>query len=177
MPMNMAQMSFPCSFRRARKSEALRTVTARPVRFAFAQHTLPVTRSVGRSMSYHGFTLVEVLVALAVLAIALAAVMRAMAQAVDTTVSLREHSVALWVAQNRLMEHEMRQDWPAADTIDGEAEMGGEKWYWREQVSTTPEPKIRRIEITVRRTADSKDTRARLVGYLRNKLGTKPPVT
>ena len=59
-----------------------------------------------------GFTLVEVLVALAVLAIALAAVMRAMAQAVDTTVSLREHSVALWVAQNRLMEHEMRQDWP-----------------------------------------------------------------
>lgn len=124
-----------------------------------------------------GFTLVEVLVALAVLAIALAAVMRAMAQAVDTTVSLRDHSVALWVAQNRLTEHEMRQDWPAADTIDGEAEMGGEKWYWREQVSTTPEPKIRRIEITVRRTADSKDTRARLVGYLRNKLGTKSPGT
>jgi general secretion pathway protein I len=127
--------------------------------------------------SSRGFTLVEVLVALAVLAIALAAVMRAMAQAVDTTVSLREHNVALWVAQNRLVEHEMRQDWPAADTIDGEAEMGGEKWYWREQVSTTPEPKMRRIEITVRRTSDSKDTRAKLVGYLRNKLGAKPPGT
>ncbi|GEM_PF-419539 len=177
MPMNMAQIRFPCSFRRVRKSEALRTITARSVRFAFAQHTLPVTRSVGRSISYRGFTLVEVLVALAVLAIALAAVMRAMAQAVDTTVSLREHSMALWVAQNRLTEHQMRQDWPAADTIDGEAEMGGEKWYWREQVSTTPEPKIRRIEITVRRTADSKDTRARLVGYLRNKLGIKAPGT
>jgi general secretion pathway protein I len=127
--------------------------------------------------SSRGFTLVEVLVALAVLAIALAAVMRAMAQAVDTTVSLREHNVALWVAQNRLVEHEMRQDWPAADTIDGEALMGGEKWFWREQVSTTPEPKIRRIEITVRRTADSKDTRAKLVGYLRNKVGTNSPAT
>ena len=177
MPINMVQMKFPCSFRRVRKSEALCTITARPVRFAFVQHILPVTRFVGRPMSCRGFTLVEVLVALAVLAIALAAVMRAMAQAVDTTVSLRDHSVALWVAQNRLTEHEMRQDWPAADTINGETEMGGEKWYWREQVSTTPEPKIRRIEITVRRTADSKDTRARLVGYLRNKLGTKSPGT
>ena len=177
MPMDMAQIKFPCSFRRVHKNEALRTITAHPVRFAFAQHTLPVTRFVGRPMSCRGFTLVEVLVALAVLAIALAAVMRAMAQAVDTTVSLREHNVALWVAQNRLTEHQMRQDWPAADTIDGEAEMGGEKWYWREQVSTTPEPKIRRIEITVRRTPDSKDTRARLVGYLRNKLGTSTPGT
>jgi general secretion pathway protein I len=117
-----------------------------------------------------GFTLIEVLVALAVLAIALAAVMRAMAQAVDNTVSLREHAVALWVAQNRLTEHQMRQDWPAADTINGETEMGGEKWYWREQVSTTPEPKMRRVEITVRRSPDSKDARAKLVGYLRNKL-------
>jgi general secretion pathway protein I len=120
--------------------------------------------------SHTGFTLVEVLVALAVLAIALAAVMRAMAQSVDTTVTLREHNMALWVAQNQLATHQMRQDWPAPDTIDGEAEMGGMKWYWREQVSATPEPQMRRIEITVRSRPDSKDTRAKLVGYLRNKI-------
>ena len=117
-----------------------------------------------------GFTLVEVLVALAVLAIALAAIMRTMAQAIDTTAALRERGVALWVAQNRLAVRQMRQDWPAADTIDGESEMGGEKWFWREQVSTTPEPKIRRIEITVRRLHDNKETLAKLVGYL-----LKPP--
>ena len=115
-----------------------------------------------------GFTLVEVLVALAVLAIALAAVMRAMAQAIDTTATLRQHEVALWVAQNRLVQHEMGQDWPSVDTTNGDADMGGRKWYWREQVSTTPEPKIRRIEITIRETADSKETVAKLVGYLRN---------
>lgn len=120
-----------------------------------------------------GFTLVEVLVALAVLAIALAAVMRTMGQAIDTTAALRERSVALWVAQNRLAQHRMRQDWPAVDTIDGDAEMGGEKWFWREQVSTTPEPKIRRIEITVRRVSDSKETLAKLVGYLLNTTATK----
>ena len=117
-----------------------------------------------------GFTLMEVLVALAVLAIALAAIMRTMAQAIDTTAALRERGVALWVAQNRLAVRQMRQDWPATDTIDGESEMGGEKWFWREQVSTTPEPKIRRIEITVRRLPDNRETLATLVGYL-----LKPP--
>jgi len=115
-----------------------------------------------------GFTLVEVLVALAVLAIALIAVLRTMGQAVDTTIALRERNVALWVAQNRLTEHRIRRDWPAPDTKDGEAEIGGEKWFWREQVSTTPEPRIRRIEITIRRDTDSPNTQAKLVGFLRN---------
>ena len=67
----------------------------------------------------------------------------------------------------------MRRDWPAADTKDGDAEIGGVKWYWREQVSTTPESRIRRIEITVRRIADSQNTQAKLVGYLRNTTDTK----
>jgi general secretion pathway protein I len=128
-----------------------------------------------------GFTLVEVLVALAVLAIALTAVMRTMAQAIDATATLRERNVALWVAQNRLAEHQMRRDWPAADTKDGDVELGGDKWFWREQVSTTPEPDIRRIEITIRRHADSENTQARLVGYLRNTTsstgGANPPGT
>jgi general secretion pathway protein I len=118
-----------------------------------------------------GFTLVEVLVALAVLAIALTAVMRTMAQAIDATATLRERNVALWVAQNQLAEHQMRRDWPAADAKDGDTEIGGEKWFWREQVSTTPDATIRRIEITIRRQAGSEETQARLVGYLRNTTG------
>lgn len=126
---------------------------------------------------HRGFTLVEVLVALAVLAIALAAILRTMGQAIDATTTLRERGTALWVAQNRLVEHQMRRDWPAADTKNGDVEIGGVKWFWREQVSTTPEPRIRRIEITVRRSADSQDTQATLVGYLRNTVETKPAGT
>jgi hypothetical protein len=63
----------------------------------------------------------------------------------------------------------MRRDWPEPATKDGESEIGGMKWFWREQVSTTPEPKIRRIEITVRLNPDSQHTQARLVGYLRDR--------
>jgi len=112
-----------------------------------------------------------------VLAIALTAVMRTMAQAIDATATLRERNVALWVAQNQLAEHQMRRDWPAADTKDGDTEIAGEKWFWREQVSTTPDASIRRIEITIRHQAGSEETQARLVGYLRNTTGSSGGVS
>lgn len=113
-----------------------------------------------------GFTLVEVLIALAVLAIALAAVMRVVVQAIDTTAALRDHIIALTVAQDRLALHQLRGDWPAPDTTTGTREQGGREWHWQEQVSTTPYAQLRRIEIEVR-DADDKNTLAHLVGILR----------
>lgn len=114
-----------------------------------------------------GFTLIEVLMALAVLAIALAAILRTVGQSIDLTVDLRDRALAGWVAQNRLIAHQLQKDWPAAETTDGQTEMGGRVWRWREQVSTTPEPALRRIEIEIR--ADRGEQRlARLVGFLEN---------
>jgi general secretion pathway protein I len=114
-----------------------------------------------------GFTLVEVLVALAVLAITLTAVMRTTAQAIDTSFALRERNLATWVAQDRLATHQITRHWPSIDTIDGDVEMAERKWFWREQVSSTPQANIRRIEITVRANANDRAALARLVGYLR----------
>ena len=112
-----------------------------------------------------GFTLIEVLVALAVLAIALAAVMQTVTYSIDITANLRDHNVALWVAQNRLTQHQVTLSWPAPDTTEGSVEMAGRTWYWRELVSTTPEAQMRRIAIEVR--ADkTKEALARLNGYL-----------
>ena len=113
-----------------------------------------------------GFTLVEVLIALAVLAIALAAVMRVVGQAIDTTVALRDHTIALSVAQDRLAVHQLRNDWPSPDTRTGTREQGGRTWNWHETVSTTPYVQLRRIEIEVRDDKD-RDTLAHLVGLLR----------
>jgi len=131
-----------------------------------------------RHARHTGFTLVEVLVALAVLAIALAGIMRVTSQAISTSYTLRERNLALWVAQNRLVMHQLKRDWPDTDTVDGDAEMAGVKWFWREQVSATPQKDMRRIEISVRRTADSKDSLVNLAGYLRHveaKSGTVQP--
>lgn len=112
-----------------------------------------------------GFTLVEVLVALAVLAIALAAVMRALGQGIDLSAGLRDRNVALWVAQNRLALHQIQHDWPAQDTTEGSIDMAGREWRWREQVASTPEPALRRIEIEVR-APGGEQALAHLVGYL-----------
>lgn len=113
-----------------------------------------------------GFTLVEVLVALAVLTIALAAVMRALSQSIDTSASLRDRTVAMWVAQNRLATHQVTRDFPPLDTTEGEAEMAGRAWRWREQVTPAPgEPDMRQMHIEVR-AASGEQPLARLVGFL-----------
>lgn len=113
-----------------------------------------------------GFTLLEVLVALAVLAIALSAGMRALMQAADLSLGLRERTLALWVAQDRLALHEVQRDWPALDAFNGVRELGGREWHWREQVLSTPEEQLRRVEIDVRDAPDGA-VLAHLVGFLR----------
>ncbi|GMR19977.1 MAG: type II secretion system minor pseudopilin GspI [Gammaproteobacteria bacterium] len=125
------------------------------------------------STGHKGFTLIEVLVALAVVAIAFAATMRSMAQSIDTTMVLRDKSYALWIAQNRLALHELGQDWPSLDTRDGTATMAGREWRWQEKVISTPLENLRRIEIEI--TAIESDyVLARLIGFLRKPSAKSP---
>jgi general secretion pathway protein I len=113
-----------------------------------------------------GFTLIEVLVALAVLSVALAAALGLVGQAINTHGALRDRTLALWVAQDRLRELQLRRDWPALAARTGTSTQGGREWQWREQVRATAMPQIRRIEIEVSE-RDGRDTLARLAGFLR----------
>jgi general secretion pathway protein I len=112
-----------------------------------------------------GFTLLEILVALAVLAIALTATARGLGAAVDTTAALRDRTLARWVAEDRLAELELRKAWPALDVKEGDADMGGRAFRWREQTSATPVARMRRVELSV--LEPGADTPlARLTGFL-----------
>lgn len=115
-----------------------------------------------------GFTLVEILVTLAVLAIALSGVMRLSAQTIDATLSLRDHSLALWVAQNQMAENLILPDWPDTGTTDGEAEMGGHKFFWQQEISKTGSVHLRKIDITVRREAKEGQVLAQVIGAVRD---------
>jgi general secretion pathway protein I len=123
-------------------------------------------RSRHRRRAPRGFTLVEVLVALSILAIALAAVLRTVGQAGYTSIALNDRSQALWVAQDRLTLRQIEGAWPAPATTTGTTEWGGREWRWREQVSTTPNAGIRRVEVEVR-SADGRELLAQLAAYLR----------
>lgn len=114
------------------------------------------------------FTLIEVLVALAILAVALTAGMRAVAQSADGATSLRMRTLALWVAQNRLAQAQLADPWPAGGTSSGDETQAGTRLSWRETVSDTPNPAFRRIEIVVTDPGVPDYALARLVGYIGN---------
>ncbi len=101
--------------------------------------------------SSRGFTLIEILAAVAVLAIALAAILSGMARYADNASYIRQKTVALWVAHNRLGEIKTAAGWPDTGTSNGTVEMAGQTWKWISDVKTTPDDHLRRIDITVKR--------------------------
>jgi len=115
-----------------------------------------------------GFTLVEILVALAIIAIALSAGMRALAQATDGAAALKSRTLALWVAQNRLAAAQIANPWPSLAAFEGDATQAGIRYVWRATVTSTPNPSFRKIEITVAAPDLPNYQLARLVGYLGN---------
>ncbi|WP_418648710.1 type II secretion system minor pseudopilin GspI [Thauera butanivorans] len=96
-----------------------------------------------------GFTLLETLVALAIVALALSAATRAMGGTVVAAASLREHTLAAWVAENRLAELRAGQAWPAIGQRRGDSMMGRQRYRWTETVSGTPNPLFRRVKVEV----------------------------
>ncbi len=99
-----------------------------------------------------GFTLVEVMVALAIVALALPALLVALSRQVDATGYLRDKSVAQMVAANKLTE--LRILSRARESLfqgsdSGVSEMAGREWYWWLESQPTEVPAFYRVEIEV----------------------------
>ncbi len=114
-----------------------------------------------------GFSLVEVLVALAVVAIALVALLAAAARLTRDADHLRELTLADWVAANVLTESRLREPFPALGKSEGRMRMGPREYRWQRVVQNTPEPALRRIDVHVfAREAGNDDAPIRsLVGF------------
>lgn len=96
-----------------------------------------------------GFTLLEVLVALAVLALALAAAVSASAAYVGNQAYLQERTLAHWVARNVLIELQLEREWPSTGKREDTARMADRDWQWRATIAETPEQDLRRLDIEV----------------------------
>lgn len=96
-----------------------------------------------------GFTLVEILVAVAIVAIAMGAIIAGMARFVDNAAYLREKTIAIWVAHDRLADLELQREWPDVGKSNGETEMAGATWKWELDVQKTEDPHLRRVDVRI----------------------------
>lgn len=129
------------------------------------------TRAAGRRRT-QGFTLLEVLVALALLALALTALVRLSGLEANSSAHLRDVTLAQWVASNAVAETRLRERFPGVGRREGEARMGTRRWRWRMQIQPTDEASIRRLDVQVFalqdevRLLDDADPVATLTGFV-----------
>jgi general secretion pathway protein I len=105
-----------------------------------------------------GFTLLEVLVALAIVATALGASLRAIGSLAQNSASLRASMMATWSAENRLSQIRLAREWPALGKRSFNCPQGDLQLICEEQVFPTPNPLFRRVEVAVY-DADTPDRR------------------
>lgn len=96
-----------------------------------------------------GFTLLEVMVALFVVAIALGGVIKVMGNAARNSSRLSDRTFAQWVALNELAELRIKKSWPKLGEVKGEQDMVDRKWNWVQKTIKTADAKVRRVELSV----------------------------
>ncbi len=123
-------------------------------------------RSASERRAHAGFTLLEVLVALAIIAIALTAVVAETGQHVNSTIHMRDRTLAHWVAMNRVTEQLAAEQWPSVGVSNGVVEMAEREWFWKMTVAATPDEDIRRIDIEVRIDRERDNPNASVIAYM-----------
>ena len=117
--------------------------------------------------SFRGFTLIEVVVALAIVALGMFAVFKAIGDTTANIGYLRDRSMAAWIADNRITEIRLAGEFPSVDKTEGDVDFAGRKWHWVATVSQTPVEGLRRIDMKVRREGDAEDSAlASLAGFV-----------
>jgi general secretion pathway protein I len=96
-----------------------------------------------------GFTLVEVMVALAIAALGLAAVAASVSQMVDAAMTMQQRSYANWIAQNKIAELRLANVVPEVSSTSGQTQYAGLEWEWRANISETGVENLYRVDVTV----------------------------
>lgn len=116
-----------------------------------------------------GFTLLEVLIAMAIFGSAIVFLLKSMNEQEFAHANISIKTIAHWVAVNKMNETRTEKDWPSIGTTRGEQMMRNQKWYWLQTVSKTSEKELRQIEIEVRYEEEDENPATRFVGFMADK--------
>ena len=94
-----------------------------------------------------GFTLIEVMVAIAIFAMAALAAVSAASGHLNSLSTIQQRTFAQYVAANRLTDLNLANTWPIKDNQRGSERQGGVEWQWRQQVVETVTPNV--VAVTV----------------------------
>ena len=138
---------------------ALRRCLARPL-------------TAGQRRRTAGFTLIEIIVALAVFAIVAVVIYRSTGSVLLQTQHVEERTLATWVARNTLAELELAREQPRQPLPPGrdsrDATLGGRNWKVQTDVASTTHPHLQRVDVSVwpAESAGSDRPAARVTGFL-----------
>lgn len=96
-----------------------------------------------------GLTLIEVMAALAIFAVAALAIVNAAGEHIRSLTYLEQKNMALWVANNHLTQLSLDDKFPQLGEKKGNVEMANVTWYWQQKVVKTPDPKFRAVTIRI----------------------------
>ena len=116
-----------------------------------------------RIKPYMGFTLIELMVALVVLAIGMTAALHSTSQAGHAGTFLKQKTIAHWVASNQAAELSINREWLSPGVTTGTETMAQLTWQWERTVQTTGIPEMRLV--TIRVTLDGEE-KASIITFL-----------
>ncbi len=102
-----------------------------------------------RVVASRGFTLIEVLVALLIVAIALTSMSVTMGGMLNNATTLRERTYASWIAQNKIVEYRLSNEIPEVGTSSGEVDYANAVWEWEAEVLETGVENLLRVDVAV----------------------------
>ena len=136
-----------------------------------------------KTINNSGFTLIEVMVALTIIAIALGSLIKASGNHTNSASYLKSKTLAHYVALNEITQFQIEQKWPDLGSKHGSTEMAGVEWYWSTKIKKSDigetidaTGNIRTLAITVYQDEDRTRNLAHLNAYIFNPASLAPPV-
>lgn len=126
-----------------------------------------VRRNLSRSA---GFTLIEVLVALVVVALSVSAVLHSASVASRTAYAIEDRFFARMVALEEIAALRLAREYPEVGTTTGTRRMASQTWNWETRVTQTAEPKMRRVEVVV---SNEQQEVVTVAAYISDRIGPR----